>query len=389
MLSERRYTVMDAGIGAGKTWVGAVKAIQWAARGRATGMITAPTYRMLIDTTIPMWRSLAEPLGARFLRSDMLGVWPNGHVTLFRSTEHPDRLRGPTLSYWWGDEAALYGPAVFPIAQGRLREVADAQAWLTTTPKGRAHWIWRELLSRPRPDVLRVSAETRDNPHLPDTYIEDVYNAYQGDYARQELAGEWVSWEGLIADGFEYRTHVRRRHGPWKRVAIGADDGYTNPAALLVVAWDGRDNAHILAEWYERRRLQEEIAAEAAELARRYSATAVYPDPASPGLAEAMRRAGLSVRAADNRVREGIQAIQMRINSDPPVLTVDPACVHTIAEFGAWQWRPEKGIIVPEQELDWNNHAMAALRYALLSQPRMAESHIVVARDPLAEVETP
>ena len=49
---------------------------------------------------------------------------------------------------------------------------------------------------------------TRDNPHLDIEYIRALEEDYVGDFARQELDGEFISFEGLIYSMFDRAMHA-------------------------------------------------------------------------------------------------------------------------------------------------------------------------------------
>ena len=67
-----------------------------------------------------------------------------------QQADNPERLRGPNISWWHGDESALYEVSVWRIMIGRLRQYGRlGYAWLTTTPKGR-NWIYQEFIQQTR-----------------------------------------------------------------------------------------------------------------------------------------------------------------------------------------------------------------------------------------------
>ncbi len=171
----RRFSCFIGGVGSGKTVAGAARAIS-AAMGDIngakiktpnTGMITAPTYNILRDATIPTFRELAGDLIVKMNTSNPIkALLSNGSEIYFRSAHNPENLRGPSISWWWGDEAALYGRKTWHIMIGRLRQFGKpGYAWLTTTPKGR-NWIYQEFLGKERANYTLFKAATRQNPFI-------------------------------------------------------------------------------------------------------------------------------------------------------------------------------------------------------------------------------
>lgn len=192
---DRKYELFLGGIGAGKTHAGAIKAIG-AIRAGGLGMVIAPTFRMLRDSTwrtaISVWRDLG--IVEQILRGDELRVvFRNGAEAIFRSAEDPDRLRGPNASWAWIDEAAQCHPDTWLIAIGRLREAGRAgRCWLTTTPKG-MNWLYEVFVRRATDETMIYKAPTWSNPFNPPEYAASLAEQYEGDFALQELEAEFIA----------------------------------------------------------------------------------------------------------------------------------------------------------------------------------------------------
>jgi predicted phage terminase large subunit-like protein len=200
--SEALFRAFSGGIGSGKSWAGSYDLIRRAKPGRLY-LVVAPTYSMLSDATFRMFLTLAEQLGivdpAEVKRSAPPSIrLRTGAEVLFRSSDEPDRLRGPNLSGVWLDEASLMSVDVFTIAIGRLREAGE-QGWLsaTFTPKGRAHWTF-ETFATGRPNTALYRARTRDNPFLPAGFHDTVRQQYTSTVAAQELEGEFLDVGGMM-----------------------------------------------------------------------------------------------------------------------------------------------------------------------------------------------
>lgn len=366
-----RFSAFIAGIGSGKSYAGAVKGLVAAQRTRGLGLVLAPTYPMLRDATLRTFTFVAGDALASFHKSEMLATLRGGLQVIFRSADNPDRLRGPNVSWLWIDEAALCPDETWPIAIGRLREGGKAgPAWLTGTPKGR-NWVYNLL---PQVTVFRVA--TKDNPYLDTEFVKSLEDSYTGAFARQELYGEFVSFEGLVYDEFDRSRHVVKRDGPWKRVVFGLDEGYTNPAVILVVGFDSDDRAHVITEFYQRRVLQGDVVAEAARLTGLHHPAVMYADPSAAGLIAEVHASSsrfgpmVRVQAANNDVMRGIQYVKNRLvvaGDGKPRLTFDPSCVNTLAELESYVWKQGKAGMKDEPE-KVNDHAMDALRYALFSE---------------------
>lgn len=372
---EDRFTAFIGGIGSGKTFAGCVKDIG-ACKPGTLGLVVAPTYPMLRDATLRTFMDIAGDAVQTFNKSEMTVKLRGGGEILFRSADNPERLRGPNLNFAHMDEAAACPPGTWEIIIGRLR--ANGQAgpcWITTTPNGR-NWLYQR-----REQLTLFHAKTKDNPYLSHTFIESLEQSYSGEFARQELDGEFISLEGLVYPMFKSGIHVAtRRPDEFTSWALAMDEGYTNPAVILLVGIDGDGRWHIHREYYERGKLQKDVVTTALAWGKteRYAAT-VAVDAAAAGLIADLRDVGINAIASKGRVLDGISKIQARLNvqgDGRPRLTVDPSCVNVITEFESYIWKPEK-----DEPIKENDHSMDALRYL---EHAMNKGVVEVVRDPFA-----
>lgn len=377
--AEEHFVAFVGGIGSGKSFAGAARALA-AAYGRIgtqriptpnLGLITAPTYRMLEDSTLRTFLEAAEGRVVDFIKSEMIAVLENGSEVLFRSVEDPERLRGANVSWWFADEAAMYAPVTWQIGIGRLRQFGAGYAWLTTTPKGR-NWLYKTFAADThgeQPDYRLIRAKTVDNPYLDRTFVGALEQSYVGDFARQELDAEFVSFEGLIYPEFDaglhrYVTPIDRER--IVRVAAGVDWGYTNPGVILVGGLDSDGRLYVLHEEYQRQRLVEDWANIAKQLTDIYGIDTFYCDPAEPTYIARFVDAGLPAVKADNTVTAGIQAVKSRLvrRADGlPRLLVQAGCANLLTEFEQYQWMTSRDGVMRDQPMKANDHAQDALRY--------------------------
>jgi predicted phage terminase large subunit-like protein len=216
-------------------------------------LVCAPTYSMLSDATFRMFLSLAEALGIIDPGDVKRSAPPSmrlrtGAEVLFRSTDEPDRLRGPNLSGVWMDEASLMPLDAFTVLIGRLREAGE-QGWLTATftPKGRAHWT-HETFATGRPNTAIFHARTRENPFLPAGFHETVRQQYTSVLAAQELEGEFIDaggclfkrhWFGIV----DRLPHLIARVRAWDLAATPEDEETARDPDWTVGLLMGKDSS--------------------------------------------------------------------------------------------------------------------------------------------------
>lgn len=240
-------------------------------------------------------------------------------------------------------------------------------------PAGARHWIPQ----RAKDGLMRLITSThRDNPMLYDPATGEItaqgratmaaLDALTGVRRRRLRDGVWATAEGTVYDMFDPALHVRERSADeFTGWVLGMDEGYHNPAVILLIGVDADGRAHVAREFYRRGVLQSEVV----EVARGWvdevgGATAIV-DRSAAGLIAALRDAGVDAISSRGRVVERIAVVQdmLRIAGDGvPRLTIDPACVETINEFESYVWRPER-----DEPVKQYDHAMDALGYAALA----------------------
>jgi PBSX family phage terminase large subunit len=257
---------------------------------------------------------------------------------------------------------------------GRSAVIPHPQLYGDCNPGGSLHWIKQ----REKAGSLRlIHTMHRDNPTL---YNRDGTTTVQGERTMARLSaltgvrrkrlfeGIWATAEGAVYDNFDAAVHVRvRSRAEFKTFYLVMDEGYTNPAVILLVGEDSDGRLHILLEWYERGKLQSTVVAQAREWTLEYGVVLVAVDEAAAGLIADLRNNDVPAFGTKGRVLDGIQVMQDRLKvqgDGRPRLTVDPSCINTINEFESYIWKKATttGIIKDEPNKE-NDHAMDAIRY--------------------------
>jgi len=355
-ICQDRFAAFIGGIGSGKTHVGCLWGIQQAQPG-TLGLVVAPTYPMLRDVA---WRTFLDIAGDAVAikgKAEMILTMQGGGEILFRSADNPDRLRGPNAHWALLDEAALCPHDTWDIVIGRLRAGGKVgPCRVVTTPKGR-NWLYER-----QSEMTVFRARTEDNIYNSPEFVASLKRAYTGNFARQELYGEFVAFEGLVYPMFSREIHVRARvESEMKARWLGNDEGYTNPSVILDVGVDNDGRLHIFREWYRRGQLQDTVVSVNHEWYNKTHPQGVVVDASAAGLIAALRAVNVPAMGHKGRVQDGISKVQnlLAIAGDGrPRLTVDPACVQTIAELESYCWK--EGRDEPEKQ---NDHAMDTIRY--------------------------
>jgi phage terminase large subunit len=251
---------------------------------------------------------------------------------------------------------------------GRGAIIPHPQIFGDCNPAGSKHFI----LERVKAGSLTLMRSIhRDNPTLFDDRgvltaqgkkTMARLEALTGVRRKRLLEGIWASAEGGVFDMFDPDIHVRvQKQENYRNFRLVMDEGYTNPATILVIAWDNDKRRHIFREYYERGKLQRDVVQKALEWAKEFGTKRVIVDAAAAGLIADLNDVGLHAEGAKGRVLDRIHMIQddLKVAGDgKPRLTVDPSCINTINEFESMEWKPNKD--QPKKE---NDHAIDPIGY--------------------------
>lgn len=251
--SHAKFRLYRGGVGSGKTFAGCIEVFRQPPG--SIGMVTAPTYPMLQDSTLRTFLDLARRGGILrdYLKGDRTAILAGGRTVLFRTADKPDRLRGPNLGWFYADEAALSDPHVWPILIGRLR-LPPYRGWLTTSPRGNKNWS-HTTFTKGGDSYDTIPASTRDAFWHPPEFVGSMEANYSADFARQEIDGEVLddAQEGLLLGWWLDRLEtVGRAEGmpPGPR-RLGLDLGYgTGRDSFAAIVRDDLGILHGLEDSY-------------------------------------------------------------------------------------------------------------------------------------------
>ena len=154
---------------------------------------------------------------------------------------------------------------------------------------------------------------------------------------------------------------------------ISCDYGTVNPASFGL--WGYRSGKWFrVTEYYfdsraeGRQKTDGEYADDLLRLAGGRQIKEVVVDPSAASFIETLRRTGLQVRKADNRVLTGIRVTAEKLKSGD--LVICQGCSAAEREFGLYRWDPKAG---EEKVIKEHDHAMDDIRYFAMSLENPAE----------------
>ena len=363
--SDAKYRAFISGIGAGKTAVGLMCGLNEAIRQpKSIGVIIAPTYPLIRDVLYPeLNKWVPQELVKDFSRHENILTLNNGSVIRFRSAENDkqiERLRGPSITWFWIDEATLLPRKVWDIMIGRARQIGyECKGWITGTPKG-FNWVYDIFVKQPIPNsFILANVPTRSNIYLSEEYFRSLEAQYEGQFRRQELYGEFVKFEGLVYPGFTHEKIVREIPEHFDRIVYGVDWGFRNPSCILAVGVkDG--TVYVVEEFYQTRVTDDELIEIARQMQQKWGIGAFYCDPSEPASIEKFKRAEINAKKGDNDVNAGIRAVTAKIETDR--FFVHERCQNLINELNMYCYADDE----KDRPLKLYDHACDALRYAIM-----------------------
>ena len=205
--AKERYSALIGGFGSGKTHLLCMEAIKCAIDNvGAPGMMVAPTYKMIRDPLLDLFEAILQKqeIQYKLVKNPdiVLSLYHNGNYhnkITFRSADRPKSLRGPTLSFFGIDEAAMVDKDAWTDCVSRLRHggARYCKGFIGTTPEGIDDWIYDEFVEKcedgKRDGVYsRFHIDSRDNPSNSPEYIAALVDAYDATILPAYLSGEFI-----------------------------------------------------------------------------------------------------------------------------------------------------------------------------------------------------
>ena len=369
------------GTGAGKTLAGLYEDIRWARDyPGSVGYIFGPTYPMirrnifqtlesplLLGTPYPFTNS---PLIKSCSRQQMRIDWRNESEWWFVSLESPERAEGANIDYAHIDEGRLVLPHPhFDLAwktiirrlrgSGRCRIPLKPGVWITTTPDAPGTPLFNAVenpkTKSPNCQIYRWSIY--DNPKLPKEYVEEIVRTHTGGLAERFVYGRFAA-AGVGTLLFDSTLNVAELSlANIREIRYGIDFGWTNPTAIVALAYDGDGRAWAMDEVYMRYLSAEQIIGELRQLQEKYGRGEVYCDRSEPETIFKLVHAGFNAKGYAEKREDGLRELAGRLLKQldgKPRLFISKKCVNLISELMEY-----------DEKVKENDHAVDALRYSL------------------------
>jgi len=223
------------------------------------------------------------------------------------------------------------------------------------------HWIYDFI--HPREDAALLITTYKDNPNLPESIIREIQELENADpeYFKVFGLGERGQLSGLVFTNWEKVPAIP----PDARfMGYGQDFGFSADPAALVGVWQMNKELYVRELVYDRGLTNQDLAKKYIDNGVSRSSE-VIADSAEPKSIEEIRRLGFNIKPAAkgaDSIRASIDILRrfkINITADSP---------NMLKEFGTYTWRKDKQGKQLDEPVDFNNHAIDALRYFALNK---------------------
>ena len=383
--TEHRIVGYIGGFGSGKSFALCAKAIMLGLDNPGTtAMVAEPSFPMIRTVFIPAMDAALEQWEIDYdfrvsPQPEYLLKLPTGNVKLLcQSAENYQRVRGQNISFVLWDEADT-SPADTAQKAGemflaRMRTGNINQLAIASTPEG-FRYCYRTFVEQDGPDKRLIRVKTRDNPHLPEGFIESLQRNYPAQLINAYLEGHFVNMASCSCYPEFDRSlnYCDTQPTPLDTIWVGVDINVGNSVCQHLVRRG--DEFHFFSESVHRDTQQ--IAQHLKEMYPQHFAAGqlvLIPDAASKQRSTAaaqesdlgiLKKAGHTVKPQQSNplIQDRLNAVNVLIEQRK--VKVGNACKHLIRTLEQHAFdekgRPEKGGI----GMDDLSHAGDAMGYAL------------------------
>ena len=354
---KKRIKIIQGGTSAGKTFGILPVLIDRAARTEGLEIsVVAETIPHLRRGALKDFLKIMKWTGRffedRFNKSLLRYEFANGSVIEFFSADDSSKLRGARRDILYINECNNVTFDAYNELAIRTRK----EVYLDFNPANE-FWVHTELKDEPDSDFLILTY--KDNEALDQSIVEQI----EKNRDKAKTSSYWANWwkvygegqlgmlEGVVFSNWKIIDTIPKEA---RLLGIGLDFGYTNdPTAIIeIYAYNGQRIVNELV--YQNGLVNSEIAK------RLPKNVIVYADSSEPKSIEEIRRLGITIKGVTkgkDSINYGIDVMQRQD------YLVTSQSVDLIKELRSYIWDTDKTGRRLRKPIDFNNHAIDALRY--------------------------
>lgn len=227
---QRDIAIYQGGFGSGKTFCGSLLGILLALKyPGCRGLVGAKEYELVRKTTLVKYFEHLKALGFvrnrdyKYNKVDKLITFENGSEIYFNQLGDPEGFKSMDLHWAEIEEASQVSDSTIKGLLGRLRNTYRGKDWVDfryrlfghTNPEASKGWISKRFVEEKQPNYRLIIAPTTNNIYLPSDYVEELKNAYDPEYYRINVLGEFGDYaSGLVVKGFSDENLKNLKYNP-------------------------------------------------------------------------------------------------------------------------------------------------------------------------------
>jgi phage terminase large subunit len=261
----------------------------------------------------------------------------NNNLWFFLSIDDPQKIRSTEFNYAHMEEANEFNYEDFRMLKLRMSgqnlEGERNQIILSLNPSDATGWIRSKLL--PVEDHDLIHSTYKDNPFLPDEYVEELESLKDQDDEYWQIygLGLWAKHGELI---FGSPSIVRSIPKNIEETIFGLDFGYNNPTVLDEIGIKDKTCYH-REVIYQTHLTNSQLIDLMKETMSDWDRTRpIYADSAEPARISEIRSAGFNIVGASKNVLDGIDFTKRFEHA------TTAENVNFIREWSRYKWRKDK-----------------------------------------------
>lgn len=294
----------------------------------------------------------------------------NGSTIRMGSVTTVDSSVGRSYDLIIFDEAALEegGEEAFNVALRPTLDRPGSKAVFISTPRGKHNWFsrfydrgWDDRY----PSWISMQADYVENHRMLESDVEEARNSMTRSEFEQEYMASFNTYEGQIYK-FSTSLIVEFQHSDGVEYLAGVDPGYRDPTALVVVAYDPKEDLfHVVDEYLEAEAVTSYHAERFREYIDRWGLEGgIFIDSAAAQFASDLAYTyDISTIKAKKDVLPGIAYVQTLVEQGR--IRVAPHCRHTLEMFDQYQWDNRDTLTRERPVHSKVSHIADALRYCV------------------------
>jgi phage terminase large subunit len=277
---------------------------------------------------------------------------------VFKALDDPEKIKSYDASIIWVEEATDLDYDTYLQLDLRARKPGIFnQIFYSYNPVDVRHWTVTDIIeAKDKTDIAVLHSTYQDNPFLPDSYVKRLLGLKEKDenYYRIYTLGLPGLVENLIYNNYKIESFNLGKDPDF----YGLDLGFNDPNALIAGwVWDQKTYLKEMIYQTEQNPVDLIKSMDSLGIAK---GPPIYCDHRTDVI-DMLNKEGYNVYLADKDVHPGIMYVKSQS------LVIHEESINLLKEIQRYKWMKDKNGKLLEKPVDYNDHIMDAMRYAIYS----------------------